>query len=283
MSVRGFRDSLRSYVPQWLADRPSLRTGFTLLYVIAGLCDRAVQAALEGVRAGWPGFDGRTDNLTLLGDSRSLLRGETETAPHFETRLQQWLTTALDMGGDVGLAKQLHEWVAGNPMIRVITRNGLYTTIAADGAVSQVTAAWDWDSVSNPERNVGGAGSVGRFDMWIVVYPTTATGYPGAGFYVPTTGHWGDGQGPGLSKRGIGNTGTSTEADTIRGLIATRRGGHITPRTLIWSYDAAAFDPATPARSGNPDGTWGRWFHASSCEASRNRTHRYTSLGPERL
>jgi hypothetical protein len=269
--VTGFRHSLREFVPQWLQDRPSLQNGFKFLFVWAGVCDIAMQAAIEGVRAAWPGADARVDNLPLIAKSRGLIQGETQSDDDFILDLRGFRTTWQDCGGDVGAAKRLHKWIAGNPMVRLISRSGRYTTVATDGTVTQVQAAWNWDGTSNPERNTGG--EVGRYDYWIVVYPLTG--------YVATTGHWGDGQ-TGNPARGIGNTCTSPEIDTIRGLVATWFGAHINVRTLIWSYDPDAFDPATPSRFGNPDGTWGQWFNAATCLASRNRAHRYTSFGPER-
>jgi hypothetical protein len=276
-----FRSSLRSAVPKWLLDLPGMLVGFQFLYTMVGLFDRGVQALLEGTRASMPGSDSRTDNLELVGQSRMRLQGESETDAHFiEVTLFNWLSDLRQLGGEIGVAKELNRWIGGNPMVRVISRSGLYTTcVSVDGVqtVSQVLSTWNWDSVSNPERQSRTPGSAGYFDYWIVVYaPTNAN-------YVATTGHWGDGQdhAPGTTQ-GIGLTITPQEIQTIRGLLRTWLGAQVTPRTLIWSYDSAAFDPATPARSGNPDGTWGRWYNVSTWYASRNRTHRYTSLGPER-
>jgi hypothetical protein len=274
VSVRGFRDSLRSFVPQWLADRPSLRVGFQLLYTLAGQCDRSVQAAIEGVRAAMPGSDTRTDNLDLLGQSRLLVQGETETAAHFEARLRNWLATARTIGSDAGLAWALTQYLAGNPMVRVISRNyggtgqSLYTTAQGDADIVQDRAAWNWDGTSNPER----AGY--WWDYWIVIY------VPSVGYYDSTTGHWGDGQtGKGPQGTGIGLYNTRVELDQILSIVNTWKGEHINIRSIIWSYDPDAFSPATPSRSGNPDGTWGYWFNRSTYYASRNRLHRYTSVG----
>jgi len=282
MSAVGFRDSLRSVVPKWLTDRGTFKTGFQFLYVVTGQFDRAMQALLEGTRAQLAGSDTRVDHLALVGQSRMRLQGETQTPEQFLGTLQTWLADLRDLGGDVGLAKELHRWLAGNPQVRVISRRGLYTTVSATGVVTQVQSTWNWDSVSNPERNTGVPNSAGWFDYWIVVYPLTASTYPTTG-YVATTGHWGDGQNhqPGTTQ-GIGLSITPQEVDTIRGLITTWRGAHVTPRCLIWSYDNAAFDPANVGRSGNPNGRWGKWFDPTTHLASRNRTHRYSSLGPER-
>lgn len=288
MSQRGFKDSLRQFVTQWLADRPTHlsagRVGFQFLYTIAGLADDAIEAIWEGTYAAQPGSDSRVDNLSLLGQSRARIQGETETNAEFIVTLQHWLTDLRGQADDAGLAKELNRWFAGNPMVRVINRKGLYTTCTMSGGVqtvSQVTAAWDWDSQSNPERGTGTPNGVGWFDYWIVVYPLSSSVSPWTS-YVATTGHWGDGQaGPG-SVCGIGLTVTPAEVDVIRTLITKWKGAHITTRCLIWSYDNAAFDPATPTRAGNPDGSWGRWFNTVTLLASRNRLHRYTSLGPER-
>lgn len=275
VSVRQFRDDLRSAVPVWLSARGPFLVGFQILYVLVGLFDRGVQAMLEGMRAQLPGVDARTDNLLLIGRSRMRLQGETQSAASFLVTLRTWLTDLRGMGDDIGLAKELHRWLGGNPMVRLVNRRGLYTTVDTSGNVTQVVAAWNWDSVSNPERNLGTVGSAGYFDYWVIVYPT-------GGYYGSSSGHWGDGQVGAALTKGIGVVCTPQEIDTIRGLIASWKGAHVTPRTLIWSYDTLAFSPSTPTRAGNPDGTWGRWANPTTRLASRNRTHRYTSLGPER-
>lgn len=280
MSVRGFRATLRSFVPVWLSDRPSLHTGFSLLYAIAGLCDYAMQASLEGVRAAWPGYDSRVDQLTLLGQTRGLLQGETETNAHFIGRLRAWLATARSRGSDVGLATQLHEYIAGNPQVRVISRSGRFTTVATNGTVTVAQGTWNWDSVSNPERNVGGAGSVGLFDYWIVVYASTPVGL---GYYLKDTGTWGDGLEPPPNlvpadgDLGFGHACTRVEVDAITGLVELWKGAQVDLKALIWSYGTDYYAP-TPV-AGSPDGTWGKWFVRSTNLASRNTTDRFWILG----
>jgi len=285
MGVRGFRGALRAVVPVWLSERPAFKVGFQFLYTTVGLFDYAAQALLEGARASMPGSDSRTDNLAAVGTSRMRLQGETQSNPSFVGTLQNWLVDLREMGDDAGLAKELHRWLGGNPMVRVITRAGYsagtyygrYTTCAVDGTVTRVTAPWDWDSRSIPGRNTSLAGMPGCFDAWIVIYPVA-----GSGYYGSSSGHWGDGQGAAPLTKGIGVVCTPAEIDTIRGLISQWCGAHINVRTLVWSYDPLAFDPSTPSRAGNPDGTWGRWSNVATCLASRNRLHRYTSIGPER-
>lgn len=274
MSARSFRDSLRNFVPAWLSDRPGFSTGVQILYVLAGYFDDAMEAAIEGTRAGWPGSDNRTDNLDLIGASRLIFKGETETTAHYVPRARAWNTTLRDMGGDVGLATQLHEWIANNPKIRLISRNGLFTTVDTDGTVTQVQGSWDWDSVSNPER------SAMWWDYWIVVYPITAGDY-----YVKDTGTWGDGlEGPPVDNPqdadlGWGHNCTRVESDVIVGIVKQWRGGHINVRCMIWSYGTDYYAPSPV--SGSPDGTWGKWYNPNTLEPSRNQTDRFWSLGTE--
>jgi len=148
MSQRGFRDSLRVILPQWLADRPIGRVGFQFLHTIAGLAEDAIEALWEGTYAAQPGSDSRVDNLSLLGQSRARIQGETETNQDFILTLQNWLTDLRGLASDEGLAKELNRWFAGNPMIRVINRRGQYTTCTMSGGVQTITRAtstWDWD------------------------------------------------------------------------------------------------------------------------------------------
>lgn len=278
--VRPWIERIENFVPAWLQNRPEFVWAHKVIFTHALISDRATQVALEGVRAGFPGYDARTDNLALLGESRGLRQGETETADDFAVRLQGWIPTGATQGSDIGLATQLHEWIAGDPMIRVIDRcnpsgkGARYTTIDTSGTVTQVYAPFDWDSVSNPER------AHFWWDFWIVVYPTAS------GFYLNDCGVWGhaDSGAPWNPVSGWGhNASVMPEVDTIRGIVKLYKGEHANCRSLIWVPPAqsALFDPAAPALAGNPDGTWGKWFNPTTLAPSRNRALRYWSLGAE--
>ena len=150
--VRPWTTRIANFIPSWLARRPSFQTGFKFLWTVAFWCDVGIESALQLMRAGWPGYDGRTDNFALLGQSRQLLLGESEAAPSFGLRLRYWLLSAQDMGGDAGLAFQLHFWLGNAPRVRIWSRNGRCTTVCqgsftvANGSTS-VTATDSQDGI----------------------------------------------------------------------------------------------------------------------------------------
>lgn len=273
-NVRPWFVRIGSFIPAWMANRPGFQTFAKLLFVHALMCDQAIQVALEGVRAGFPGYDERTDNLGLIGASRGLIQGETETADHFIARLQNWLTTAKDMGGDVGMALQLWNYIAGNPPLRVISRNGLFTSVDADGNVTQTqtSGVWNWDSVCSPER------ANDWWDYWVVIYPTQG--------YVVDTGVWGDsGEAslPPVSNPvdydiGIGHTCTRAEVGAITTILRQWKGQHVNLKCVIWSYGTDYYAPTGPV-SGSPDGTWGLWLNRSTNTPTRNTTDRFWDTG----
>ncbi len=267
VNVRPWNIRIAEFIPVWMANRPNLQFFAKYLFTFAYLSDIATQSALEGIRAGFPGYDSRTDNFPLLGQSRGLLQGETETAVSFASRLRAWLQTAEDMGGDAGLAAYLHVWIGDNPMVRIWSRNGRCTTVSTTGVVSQVSmvaGGWtgpgplsglglNWDSVSNPER------AEWWWDSWIVIY---SADFPSAGTIgaragsstIPanvTTG---------LGSQGIGHLCSRTQVDTILGIIKSWKGQHAILPWVIWApVGSPLFDPANMTQAGNPDGCWGDW------------------------
>jgi hypothetical protein len=250
--------------------RQGLQAFWNNVFTFAVIADVAVEAAIQGIKAGFPGLDGRTDNLSLIGAGRGLVWGETESSEHFAARLRNWLETAADMGGDIGLALQLWNYIAGNPQVRVISRNGLFTTVSASGVVAQTQGTWNWDSISNPER----AGF--WWDYWIVVYPATGDA---SGFYVDDVGVWGD-FGNGLipsDDLGWGHNCTRKEVGTIQSIVATWKGAHVNLKNIIWCNGTDVYGP-TPV-SGSPDGTWGIAYVVSSDVPSRNTTDDFWFLG----
>jgi hypothetical protein len=281
-NVRPWTTRVQNFIPSWMANRPSFQQAFKFVWVHAFMCDVAVQSALEGMRAAWPGYDGRTDNLGLIGQARQLIQGETETAASFGARCRAWLTNAKTMGGDIGLATNLRAWIAGNPAVTVIDRcasiaqGGLgarYTMISSSGVVTQQYAAFDWDSQSNPER------ATYWWDSWIVIFTSTVP----SGYYVFNQGTWGaaDSGAAWNATSGWGLGSTMLENDTIRGLVSVWKGLHANCRAIVWCPDNTLFQPSTPIASGNPNGWWGKWFRSDTNQPSRNRNLRYSSLGTE--
>lgn len=266
-NVRTWMARMDSIVPVWMRNRPRFKTAAKFLFVHAFMVDVAIQAAIEGVRAGFPGYDSRTDNLSLIGQSRGLLQGETQTAANFSADLRNWLALTADMGGDVGCAMRLHKWLGDSPMVRIWTRNGRCTTVDASGNVSQVSGikpGWigpgplsgyglNWDSVSNPER----AGW--WWNSWIVIYsadfpPAGTIGARAGSSTIPAN------VATGLGSQGIGHLCSRTQVDTVLGLVRLWKGLHAVIPWIVWApVGSALFDPSNPTAAGNPDGCWGSW------------------------
>lgn len=257
MNARGFRDSFRDYVLEWGSNRLSKSVGFRWLYSMIVPFDIMIQTALEGIIAPWPGR-GTPTAIPLIARMRGLLQGEGETVGHFVQRLLAWLETYDEIGSDEQLVTQIHEYLGNSPMVRVVTRAGNWTTIAADGTITRASAAWDWDSISNPERS--GYWS----DLWIVVYPTE---WPVTAIGALVDSH----------ELGIGHAVPRVAVQAILSLVAQWKGVHTRVRAIVWSYDATLFDPANMSAPGNPDGHWGRWGKRVMGDSvpARNTTCRY--------
>src|SRR5580692_3256637 len=259
---------LASAVPAWLQNRPGLQVGYKILWAWMLVLDRATQAALEGVRAGWPGYDGRTDNSALLGTSRGLLQGETETATAFQARLRNWITLSTELGGDPRMALELYTYIGNNPTIRIWTRNGRCTTCAG-GVVTRVTGVnggWtgpgalsglglNWDSLSNPER------AEYWWDTWIIICPSEMPSAGTLGNRLNLDGSSGSNSPAGAAVQGlgIGHLVTRSQVSAILGLVRKLKGKHVNVRWIVWTNDTTLFDPANPTATGNPDGAWGSW------------------------
>ncbi len=234
-----FRDGLAEYVTRWMSERKA-PVMFRVLWTIVGMIDVAVEVLVQGIQARWPGV-GTPTALPMIGRSRGILRGQADTDATYAAKLRGWLDRWRTAGTAYAICRELHEWLGNGPRVRVITRSGHWTTIETDGTVTRTTAAWDWDSVSNPERS--GFWS----DIWIVIYPTQWA----------ASGTWGDGSLWGDNSNGFGHDVTVAEYDAVRFLIRTWKAAHTRVRCVIWTSDTALFDP-TSAPS-KPDGTWGRW------------------------
>lgn len=247
------RDAIRDWVPRWLADRVGKSVGFRFFYAIASVLDVGVEASVQGTKAAWPGL-GPDDALPLIGRSRGIVQGVTESKPHYALRLRGWLEAWADDRSE-GLARQLHEYLPGNPRVRVVSRAGRWVTVNADGSVVRHTQAWDWDSISHPSR--AGYWS----DEWVIIYSAYAL-RPG------TLG------GLTVDDYTIGLLQPQAEVALTKAIIADWKGAHAKVRAVIWTTDAALFDPTSPGTL--PDGQWGAWGGVGS--GSRGRSHRnYTS------
>lgn len=234
-----FRDAIRRYIPVWLSDRPTFKNSFKFIWVMVAVLDVGLEVLLQGIQAAWPG-QGTPTALPMIGRSRGILRGEADTDATFGASLRLWLDKWRRCGSMAALAARIHEYLGNAPRVRIVNRAGFWVTCAADGTLSTTTAAWNWDGTSHPERATWWS------EIWIIVYPTQwAAG-----------GTYGDGGAYGGSN-GLGHNNTEIAYEAIKQLIATWKSAHTMVRAVIWTSDAALFDPATPASL--PNGTWGNW------------------------
>jgi hypothetical protein len=276
-----FRDLLRPpYVPWWLSDRPdgqapypgptTRNVGYRFLWTMAAILDCGMEYLYQGVQAAYPGW-GTDTALPLIGQTRDILMGETETPAAYGARLRGWLE-AHAQTGPIGLAQQLHYYLPGQPMVRIVDRSGNWVTVDASGNVTTLelgASSWDWDTVSNPERNVVGAPYWS--DLWVIVYGTV----DGQACYPIRPGT--EGGLTGDDGYGWGFLIPHVSADNVRRIISRWKGAHSRVRDVIFTPSLEQFDPLTPAAGVWPNGTWGSWMYYSGGVASfpRDTTCRY--------
>lgn len=246
-----FRDAIRSYVTPWLSDRPtSQRTGgFRFLWAMVAPLDAAADVLVQGLAARFPGV-GTPTALPYIGRSRGITRGRVDTDASYAAKLLTWLDRHKGAAKDDRLLLEVQEYLGTSSRIRLFRRrNGACTTLAPDGTISRVaSSAWDWDSVSHPERNT--AGSPWWSDFWLVIYTPPYALRPGTMAGITDDG------------LALGHTAPMAEVDTLKGILAQFKGAHECIRAVIWTTDAALFDPSTPASL--PAGTWGAWSSRGS-------------------
>jgi hypothetical protein len=236
------RDALKLISPWWLSDRreSGKTAGYRFNWSVVSALDTQLEGLLQGMYAAWPGA-GTPTALPYIGRARGVVRGMADTNEEYAAKLRGWLKRAEALGSQYGIARELQDYVAGHPRVRVVNRHGHWLTLNADGTIERAQAAWDWDSVSNPER--AGYWS----DQWAIVY-TSAW---------PYSGTWGDGRTWGGRDGSIGHLVGHTDREALHNLLATAKSAHSKIRAVIWTTDPALFDPAVPLSC--PDGTWGQW------------------------
>lgn len=242
-----FRDAARKVITPWLGDRPNgLTVGFRYIWSVVSTFDVFATMAEEALQAPIPGV-GDPSAFPYIGSNRALRRAQSETDAEYTARLTTWLDRARQWGSMLAVARSIHEYLANRPRVRIYNRAGACYEIAETTGTVTVyapgTTAWDWDSLSNPER----AGY--WWDLWICVYPTQWA----------DQGTWGDGRlwGRNHGDAGIGHLTSRVEYDAIRADVEQYKSAHSHVRAIIWTSDATLFDPTDPTTQ--PDGTWGRW------------------------
>lgn len=254
------RDALHLITPWWLSDRVEAgkTVGYRYLWSAVSVLDALLEGQLQGLQAPWPG-KGTPTALPYIGRSRGILRGQSDTDEEYAAKLRGWLDRWLAAGSQLAIAREIHDYLEDHPRVRVINRSGHWVTLNADGTTETADAAWDWDSVSNPERANYWS------ELWVVVYTTN----------IPPAGTWGDGRKWGARDSGLGHVITRIDRDALRNLISTWKSAHSLVRAVIWTSDDTLFDPTDAGTC--PDGTWGQWSKGGSGSrvASRNTTCRY--------
>ena len=253
MSGRGIRDSIKSFVPNWLSNRLKANTAFRVLYVIAQMTDAMVETMIEGVRASQPGRGTSTADA-LIGQSRGILRGLSETDAQYEARLRAWLMLWQNAGSDQSLIRLIQGFLgpdaSGIPVVRIVDRRGDFTSIDAAGNITQTRdPAWNWDQYGEPARVNWWS------DLWVIVYvdPTRWPTYSNLtdAAWLAAWGTYGG--------SGLGHQVPRAAVDGINSIIASFKGAHTFVQAVVISTDPSLFVPGALSTSGDPTGYWG-WF-----------------------
>ncbi len=245
--MRNLRDSLRSIVPNWLSDRPILNVGFAVLFTIALMGDCLLEALFEGMFAAWPGR-GTNTALSLIGQSRGIIRGVNETDAAYASRLIDWLAIWYNAGRDTLLLQLLQNYVGGNLPMRLITRAGQFVSIDSSGTITFDTdTSWNWDTVVLPERATWWS------DIWVIVYVTDAQWDTFASLTDPAwTAAWG------TYTNGACYTVPLSTSAGITSIIRDFRGVHTWLEAIVFTDDTARFIPGALGPT-DPKGGWGNW------------------------
>lgn len=235
-----FRDAFTAWIPSEFASRPGLDVGYRFLWSVGAICDAGAEVLSQGIQAAWPGV-GTPTALPLIAASRGITRGLADTTETFAAKLVDWVERRRVKGSARELARQIQEYLPGSPRVRVICRNGVWTTRNTDGSVVVEEAIWDWDSVSHPERANWWS------NLFVVIYTDI----------YPVQGNYGDvGRVYGMNE-GVGHKIPKSQLYELRSLMAEWKAGHSRIRAVIWTADNTQFDPTDTFSC--PNGTWGSW------------------------
>jgi hypothetical protein len=247
------RARLTDFLPSWLNDGDEDKSfGYRVLWVLTRFLDAGISAAIQGSLAAVG--RGTPTALKYVGDARGVIRGRLDTDESYRAKLPTWIQRWKEAGSQRRLAREVWEYL-GDSRVRVVNRAGHWVSIDIDGTTTETDASWDWDSVSNPERN--DPDNPWWSDEWIIIYPT----------YAVRGGTFGDltGDDDGF---GLGHLCPRAQVDAIKLIIDRYKAAHSCVRAVIWTSDPDRFDPAVDASK--PDGTWGQWSITSGghCVAS---------------
>ena len=252
------RGTLSTYVPTWLANVPGLRNLFSTLWTVALLGDCLREIALEGQFAAYPGV-GTNTALPLIGASRGLVQGLSESDASFAVRARNWLVAAAEMGNAEGLVAEVQAYLVGQgslgagvyPVVVFVDRAGNKTTIDSSRVITTTTIAWHWDDSGGWVNEIG------------FVTPAIVDGYWSDGWLLiqdPYTHYTGFADANWLAAFGSGDQ--TIESLTPQAIVSaiesiadTWKGAHVYVRAIVWTANPAAY---------TPDGFQGNWSKNSA-------------------
>jgi hypothetical protein len=285
-------DHLETMLPGWANDLVQwTRLGGACAAVIDALIEGAqdaVLAAMPGHVDGLPQYGGfpSLDGLALNAQDRRIARGLRETPGSVAAACRNFRALHRRAGTAFGLLEQVRRVLGPNPpTVRLVSSAGVWHSHTWDGerqlhlpnaaglalnaqGVPEVVEAfahpWDWD------------GQPDLFRVWLIIYVPTAT----SGLVDGNEGTWNDGLAFWGDGGHIGLTTSTALIEQLRGLLADWLPEGVTCPWIIFAFDEASFDPATPGpypAAGMPDGTWGRYGTAVGATYVRTRlaTARY--------
>ncbi len=255
------REAIRDALPYFLSEggEEEPNVAWRMLWALTLQADAFLDWATEGSRAALPGL-GTPTALAPLGRSRNIQRGRIETDASYAARLVDWLELHRDRGKMYGIAREVQHYLgaASNGLkyeVRLVNRTGTWGILAASGAWTFLDPgaplwAWDWDSVSNPER-----GAKCPADMWVVIVPSPSGSPVGPQVYADVPA-WT------VSTTSWGHEAPQVEVMAIRGLLSTWKAARTRIVAVIWGPATYTGDPVLDPRSAaswRPNGTWGKW------------------------
>lgn len=238
------RDTIHKAGPAWLVrDRFSTDGGLTeietdarVLYALVLVLDELATRQAMGSQAKWPSY-APTDALALLGRDRLILRGPSEAAAAYRTRLLRWLDDHQVRGNPWALMEQIRGYCSPHAIkVRTVDEHGNWRLINDVGTRSRSNGdTWNWD---NSALTV----AWGRF--WLVIEPRGGT-LPWEPEPTWGTGTWGDGG-------TWGTTATPNEVAGVRSIVKAWKRAGVKCVYVIISFSGSSFVPAAVT---NPDGS----------------------------
>lgn len=228
-----------------------------LWYSMDIVSDACLDALYRGMLARFPEY-AEEDALVELAKDRRVVRGIGESTASWAARCKRWLDDARHRGSPFMLMQKLSEYIGAGSSFRIVDVAGNWWSRSAAGVETKLLAQgnWNWDSTVS-------ASNWSRF--WVIIYPGTR--------FTVTTQIWGDGSVWGDKTKCWGVSGTPDQHQTIRDIVADWKPNGTKCDTIIYAFDAASFNPASP----EPDGKWGKWYKvvAGVNVPSRLSTARY--------